>query len=165
MSDEIDEFIRRAAERRRQQGQGQKRQQQRPPAQPQPKPKRAPLVQPEIVEAEIVSSEVVENVSSQVDRYLDNRQFENRAAHLGEQPALADDKVEARLHQTFDHQLGRLGSSPLTTARGATDAAAQVTTDPANQMLTFLAKALKSPQEFRQAFILSEILARPADRW
>jgi hypothetical protein len=159
MSDEIDDFIRRAAERRRQGQQGQrKQQQQQRPAQPPPpaQPKRARLVEPEVVEAQ-----VVEDVAAHVNRHLDNQQFQNRASHLGEQPAEADDKVAARLHQTFDHQLGSLAS----TSAAAPTTSAPATTPTVNPTVAALAKLLASPQDFRQAFILSEILKRPADNW
>ena len=36
--------------------------------------------------------------------------------HLGEEVDLADDKLEAHLHQTFDHQLGRLKKTASDTA-------------------------------------------------
>jgi hypothetical protein len=156
MSDEIDDFIRRAAERRRQGQQGQRKQQQQRPAQPPAQPKRARLVEQEVVEAQ-----VVEDVAAHVNRHLDNQQFQNRASHLGEQPAEADDKVAARLHQTFDHQLGTLTS----TSAPAPTTSAPATTPTVNPTAAALAKLLASPQDFRQAFILSEILKRPADNW
>ena len=166
MSDEIDEFIRRAAERRKQ-GQGQ-RKPQRPapaaPATPQQRPR--PRLAPEIVEAEIV-----EDISASVARNLNTQQFQQRAAHMTDDVDNADDRVEARLQQTFDHKLGRLsqidstekGSAP--TSRSATDTAAQVTTADENLMLSFLVKSFHSPQTIRQAVILSDILTRPEHRW
>lgn len=168
MSDEIDEFIRRAAERRRQQGQGQRRAAR--PQQGQGKPSQRPRVpRSDVVDAEVVSAEVVEDVAMQVEKPLDSRGFDQRAAHLGEETAQADDRLEARLHQTFDHQLGRLQQTssvgPQATARTATDVAASVTTAAANEMLTFLVGALRSPQQVRQAIILSDILQRPEHRW
>lgn len=167
MSDEIDEFIRRAAERRKQ-GQGQKkpaRAVQQAPATPPARERLRPALAPEIVDAE-----VVEDVSAHVSRHLNTREFEQRASHMTDQVDQADDRVEARLHQTFDHQLGRLktsgtaaGAAP--TVRSATDVAAIVTTADSNQMLTFLINGLRTPQNVRQAIIFSEILARPEHRW
>ena len=170
MSDEIDEFIRRAAERRKQ-GQGQRkpaRPAQAPPvpaAQPQRSQQR-PRLAPEIVEAEIV-----EDISTSVSRHLNTQQFQQRAAHMTDDVDNADDRVETRLHQNFDHKLGRLsqidstekGSAP--TSRSATDTAATVTTADENLMLSFLVKSFHSPQSIRQAIILSDILTRPEHRW
>jgi hypothetical protein len=168
MSDEIDEFIRRAAERRKQ-GQGQRKTQQRP-AQSAPSPvarerTRPRMLQPEVLDAEIVSAEVVPDIATSVSQHLDTR-----TSHFGEEPGLADDRVEARLHQTFDHKLGQLTQSgPIvaqqTTVRSATDNAAEVTTSPANEALGFLINALRTPQNLRQAVILGEILTRPEHDW
>ena len=174
MSDEIDDFIRRAAERRRQQGQGQgQRRAARPQqgqGQGQGKPsQRSRATRPNVVDAEVVSAEVVDDVARQLGRPLDSQGFDQRAAQLGEETAQADDRLEARLHQTFDHQLGRLQqtstAAPQATARSATDVAASVTTAAGNEMLAFLVGALRSPQQVRQAIILSDILQRPEHRW
>lgn len=165
MSDEIDEFIRRAAEKRRQ-AQGQRK-----PARPAPIASPAPTpvrrLAPEIVEAEIV-----EDVSAHVARSVNTAAYDQRASRLLDDDVdQADDRVEARLQKTFDHKLGRLsqidstekGSAPTT--RSATDAAAQVTTTDANPMLSFLVQSFGSPQSIRQAVILSDILTRPEHRW
>ncbi len=167
MSDEIDEFIRRAAEKRKQ-GQGQRKPQRPKPAPPAAAPvaRQRPKLAPEIVEAEII-----EDISTSVSRNLNTQEFEQRAAHMTEDVDNADERVEARLQQNFDHKLGRLsqidstaaGSAP--TSRSATDTAAQVTTADENLMLTFLLKSFHTPQTIRQAIILSDILARPEHRW
>jgi hypothetical protein len=174
MSDEIDEFIRRAAERRKQQGQRKPTPQQRPAPAPVPVPlrerARQRLAQPDVVEAEIVSAELIEDVSASVNKHLGNRQFEQRASQLSETAAAADDVVEARLHKTFDHKLGRLaqsntGETQPGTVRSATDNAAIVTTAAANDSLLFLINALRTPQMLRQAVIMNEILTRRDEQW
>lgn len=172
MSDEIDDFIRRAAERRRQQGQGQGQRRAGRPQQGQGQGKpaqRQRVPRPNVVDAEVVSAEVIDDVARQAGRSLENQAFDQRAAQLGEETAQADDRLEARLHQTFDHQLGRLqqtsAAGPQATARSATDVAASVTTAAGNEMLAFLVDALRSPQQVRQAIILSDILQRPEHRW
>ena len=168
MSDEIDDFIRRAAERRRQQGQAQRRAARSQQGQGKPA-QRARLPRPEVVDAEVVSAEVVDDVAMHAGKPLDSRGFDQRVAQLGEETAQADDRLEARLHQTFDHQKGRLqqtsSASPQATARTATDMAASVTTAAANEVLLQLVGALRSPQHVRQAIILSDILQRPEHRW
>lgn len=167
MSDEIDEFIRRAAEKRRQ-AQGQRKPARPAPiAPPAPPPTPVRRLAPEIVEAEII-----EDVSAHVARSVNAAAFDQHAAGLLDDDVdQADERVEARLQRTFDHKLGRLsqidstekGSAPTT--RSATDAAAQVTTADANPMLSFLVKSFGSPQSIRQAVILSDILTRPEHRW
>lgn len=168
MSDEIEEFIRRAAERRKQtQGQGQRKPATRPqesqpqPAQQRPRPR---LAQPEVVEAEIVSAEVVEHVSGYVAQHLSSQQFTERASHLGEETALADDKMEAHLHQKFDHQIGRLAPSTLDKQSAAATAGAAPTVSYISSSAD-LANLLRSPQSIRNAIILSEILNRPEHLW
>lgn len=169
MSDEIDDFIRRAAERRKKgQGQGQRKPQRPPAAQPAPAPTPRPRARlaPEIVEAE-----VVEDINTSVARHLNTQSFQQRATQMTEVVDNADERVEARLQQTFDHKLGRLGQSDspqveaTSTARSATDTAAQVSTARDNALLLELLRSFQSPQSIRQAVILSDILARPEHRW
>lgn len=170
MADEIEEFIRRAAERRKQQGQ------RKPPPKAPPPPVRPPaapptiankprtplastLFGPPVVEAEIVSAQVVDEVSAHVASHLSTQQFTERASHLGEETALADDRLEAHLHQKFDHQLGTLTRSTMS-------APATVTSGPAPTLSpSAVVEMLRSPQQIRNAIILSEVLARPDHQW
>lgn len=172
MPDDIEDFIRRAAERRKQQQQGQPAQRKpaERPAAPVPAQPRVPLAAPlkpaPVVEAEIVSAEVVEHVSSHVATHLSTTQFDQRAAQLGEETALADDRLEARLHQKFDHQLGRL--TPTSVTNTAMPGAATTSERPTMLHVISpgsLVEMLRSPQQIRNAIILSEILARPEHRW
>ena len=88
-------------------------------------------------------------------RRLPESQLAENAAHLGENIATADERVEARLHEKFDHRLGNLTSrpsdSPATTAEPASAAGR-------------IRRALVAPGGAREAVILSEILRSPADR-
>ncbi len=161
MSDEIEEFIRRAAERRKQ-SQGQRKPETRPQSQSPSRPRSLP--QQDVVEAEIVSAEVVEHVSSSVAQHLSNRQFADRASHLGEETALADDKLEAHLHQKFDHQIGRLGKSTLKDQDLGETAGSAATVGYVSSSQV-LADLLRSPQSIRNAIILKEILDRPEHFW
>jgi hypothetical protein len=160
MSDEIEDFIRRAAERRKQQTQAPSR---RPPAQQVP---RAPLTPPpQVVEAEIVSAELLDEVSQSVASHINTAKFDERTAHLGEDAAMADDRMEARLQKKFDHQVGRLASMPSQEpARSSptppVSATGPVTTRELHPSL--IAAALRTPQTVRQAIILGEIL-RPVE--
>ena len=146
MSDEIEEFLRRAAQRRAGR---------RPP----------PVI--EILEPEASAPPVARQVDrgpseqesstiSPLDDSLDTSEFDRRASELGGAVGKADDKLEAHLHETFDHSVGRLreGRRP-TSASGAH----------AGLSAAALIASLKSPQEVRKAIILSEILTPPFQRW
>ncbi len=179
MSNEIEEFLRRAAERRRRQMQQQQAPQQPPQHQPpqrpapqqqmpqRPAPQEIQYLQPEIVDAEIIEADPFpshENVAQHVTRHMDMREFTERASHLGEEVGLADDNLEARLHSTFDHDLGKLAKGDT-----ATDdfhqSQSQAAKTAARSAAANLAAMLTQPQNLRQAIILSEILGRPEDRW
>lgn len=140
MSD-IDAFLRRAAERRGQ-------------------VKRPPIEIMELVDAEIVDAEAVD-VASHVASHLDNSEFAQRAAHMGEQPGLADDTMVAHMHAKFDHRLGSLGLQPSQVELLGEESLVDSGGDQASDLL----QLFRSPQHLQQAIILSEILQRPTDRW
>ncbi len=162
MSDEIEEFIRRAAERRKQQAQGNRPPPPRPPAAP-PRPQQAPV--PQIVEAEIVPADVLDYVSRSVASHINTSDISDHLSHLGEDAAAADDRMEARLHEKFDHQVGRLAKMPSqdeppSTPTPPVSATGPVTTREFHP--SAIADALRSPRTIRQAIILGEIL-KPVD--
>lgn len=163
--DEIEKFLQQAAARRAQ-NQQQPRQPPRPAAPQPPRPfapqPPAPIqyVEPEIIEPDIMDGD---NVAQHVTQHLDTGGFDQRAAHLGEEVGLADDHLEAHLHEQFDHRIGSLQDTSADAARETADAAAsKILKDvPAGQ----IAALLRSPQSIRQAIILSEVLRRPDERW
>lgn len=139
MLEEIEEFLRRAAEKR-----GEIL---RPPEQQQ-RPVQAEYVEPQVAEVEIVEPEVIDQApySRQPSYDLPDSQLE-----------YSDERLESRLHETFDHRLGSLDPDG---AKMASDEADHPHTSPKG-----LAKMLSSPQGLRNAFVLSEILRRPEHRW
>jgi hypothetical protein len=78
--------------------------------------------------------------------------------------------MESRLEQRFDHALGRLAP---TSTEGPEQASRSPETAVSRKPLSVggsisasdLARLLRSPQEFANAIVLSEILKRPVDRW
>jgi hypothetical protein len=78
---------------------------------------------------------------------------------------LADDALEARLHQTFDHKLGHLtqaGGNTLPEAVAEnTDTLALSSTRAMHPIAQLFGNALS----IRNAIMLREILDRPTDRW
>jgi hypothetical protein len=74
-----------------------------------------------------------------------------RQSHLGEEVALADDKLEAHLQQVFQHQLGRLQQTAASPTR-------EVSGSP---IARSVAEMLRSPQGIQQMVVLNEIMRRP----
>ncbi|MCA9240280.1 MAG: hypothetical protein KDA37_08775 [Planctomycetales bacterium] len=101
-----------------------------------------------------------ESLSDHVQRHithLQESQLAEQAAHLGEQVALADDKVQARLDAKFKHRLGSIKSREE-------EPTLAVVVEPGvgpDQIAAMLA----SPESIKTAIILNEILQRPTDRW
>ncbi len=140
MSRNLEDFLKQAA-RKRQQGAV-------PPA-----PSRL-LEQDDIqiIDAEVISDPVSgDDVAAHVSRHLDSSRFSRRAAQMGEGIDQTDERVEAHLHQVFDHGLGRLKAE----ARPAVEEKKQFN----------IQDLLRSSENIRNAVILSEILNPPKDRW
>ena len=151
MPDDLEVFLRRAAQRRRQRTQPKiivldESAETRPA-----RPVRAEVV-PEAVTVEVVEAEVAQPAGLRA-RHLHSELEERpqRDAHLGEEVGLADDKMAAHLKDVFDHQVGTLGEYET---ESVGEMASQ--THP-------IAELLRNRQTMRQAIILSEILT-PAFR-
>jgi hypothetical protein len=91
-------------------------------------------------------------------RHLAESTVAEHARHLGEQVVQADNRIEAHLHQKFDHALGTLAARE---ANAGTQVAAALVATPAEDLAALLA----TPQGMQQAIVLGEILRRPTDRW
>jgi hypothetical protein len=160
---EIEEFLKRAAAMRAQQAQ---QRTQRPPQRPQPVT--TPVVYvPDVLDAEILEAEEVtgDDVAADVLRHLDTSSFQNRAQQFASDVRSADDAIEAHLHSAFEHRLGALGASTSAAEDSTLDseenaAKAAATTDGLD-----IAALLRSPQNIRNAIILSEVLNPPGHRW
>lgn len=175
MPDEVEEFLRRVAQMRAQaQAKGEQRPappQQTPPKQKQPKQQRTKpparlvparqeatsLIAP--AQAEVVEAELADNsgrVARLVARDLSGaEEIEEHTRRMGAEAAAANDKMQAHLHQVFDHQLGRLKSSSIETALVETERSApQISLDKIIQLL-------RSPGSIRDAIVMAEVLKRP----
>jgi hypothetical protein len=171
MNDEVENFLRRVAQMRAEaeqvKGQPRPAPPKAPPKRREPKPPppparlvpartEMPVSQP--VEVEIVDAELAvrgDNVGRHVAEHeRRTEQIAEHARHLGEEVDLADDKLEAHLHEVFDHQLGRLKKSSIEAGAQGRQAAVEVTALQLQQML-------RTPQSIRDAIIMSEILRRP----
>lgn len=169
MAGDIEEFLRRAAQRRAQQ-----QQPQRPPSPPpqsqRPKPASPRPVEP--IHAEIIDDiEIIEpnvlhgsSVETHVKQHIREGVFDEQLSHLGEDVDQADDRMEAHLHEYFEHDLGALGAKTSRAEDSSLDDDSPGQRPPVVKADNYL-ELLQNPATIRQAIILSEILARPTDRW
>jgi hypothetical protein len=170
LANDIDEFLRRAAERSKRKGV-------EPAARPTlqelpaaPRAAAAPKVSGDrpVVAETGNEAPIGRQVTEHVAKYLDEEDFARRSAQLGAEVAEIDRQVDQHLHQTFDHTLSKLAAVPgeaaapsLVESAESDDAAASVgLAGPASLVL-----ALADPDSIRQAIILNEILHRPEERW
>jgi len=141
---EVEDFLRRA--------QG-KPPQPRPMPQPEQRQKPPRTLQPErsrpVTPVARQSSLRNEGVSEHVARHISTQDMATHTESLGAEVATADDQLEARLHEKFDHDLGRLEYRETDTKQQKVDMAAEV------------AAMLRSPEGMRQLIVANEILRRP----
>ena len=119
------------------------------------------------VEAEVVRERPVGGaVSEHVKKYLDEKEFDQRASKLGGEVAAADTKIEQHLKEVFGHGISKLAAKPGETASPPTPQTAGIFQDqPAALPAAGLAALLNNIDNLRQAIVLNEILQRPSDRW
>ena len=137
------------------------RQSHRRPTPPPPPPRRQPTPPP-APPRNLTDIDRDHSVAEYVAEHLNEDQFKVRASHLGEDVAQSDERLEARLHETFDHGLGSL--SARRQARELADAATKKQQNEPNMADTLLAM-LSTPAGVQQAVILNEVLRRPDDRF
>lgn len=158
-TDEVEEFLRRAAQLRRRPQAGP------PPAAPKPqraksKPPRQRPAPPRPVVATFAPQEQTprgESVAEHVARQLSAREFEVRASHMVDDLAQADEARERHMAQTFQHQLGQLARNapgPAAAADAARDTPAAAANVPA-------LAGFSSIDDLRRAILVNEILRRP----
>lgn len=175
MARDIEEFLRKAAERRQQQKGGAPQ-----PQPPQPPPRRQPPRAQEPIIIEAVDADIVEarparrpiqsqkkppkqssirnqSVADHVKSHINTSDIAEHAASLGERISSVHDKVDARIHKRLDRDLTAIDDKPSVTdaprkeifgARNA-DAAAE------------LYQMLQNPRSVGQAILVAEILKRP----
>lgn len=170
---EVEEFLRRVAQRRQQQSRQDARPDQpaTPPITAVPvsrlTPSSAPLVDAVIVgEDDAVSgADIVQNVR----RHLDARSFDERASHLGEGARLSEQRLEREVEQRFQSEVTTKSIrtaadsvsaiAPMTPITGARGSTTDATT--ASQIVDML----RNSESLRNAILISEILNRPESRW
>jgi len=150
IQEQIDEFLRRAAQRRGGQ-----------PVAEEPKP------------AEAVAEEdapVGGRVGKQVQSFLDTSEFRRRSEELGGEVAQSDQQFTQQVGQAFSGQVSRLASRPgeaaqpvevLATGPAEPEYLSRPTLDALPIAGSGLGELLGSPENIAQAVIMSEILRRP----
>ena len=182
MADNLQDFLRKAAERRAQQ-EGQSAPAgppQTPPSQAAPlRPPQQPVqpLQPTQPQPDIYvyESEAVdgEDVSQHVEQHLDTSDFQRRVSRLGS--GLIERDQDDRLHDVFDHSVGQLSKDSVTDdAYERKDGDRDYMVDDVDyfdesstraKRPSLLTELFSSPKSIRQAFIFSEIIKPPTDRW
>ena len=123
----------------------------------------APPTRP--IEAEVIDAELAEQ-PDRLEKYVardlsGTQEIAEHTRHLGEEVDRRDDKMEAHLHQMFDHKVGNL-------KKQATDSVPK-TPEVGDEAVTLtslgIAQMMRSPQAIRNAIILGEVLHRPEERW
>jgi hypothetical protein len=160
LADEIEDFLKRASQRRRATGSR--------PAAPIPLPA-AEAPTRRLVQADLIPMEgAPESVAAHVRDHLSSAKFAPVSQQLGREVTQIDGKIERHLLEKFDHRLGRLAGM------GGESASAQTAVDleaprqgaaVAPLAAANLAAVLANPASLRQAILLSEVLNRPESRW
>ncbi len=143
-ADPVEAFLRRAAEQRG------------------ARPAVAPRTEPEPVPARpTMPSDSGQmppsSVADHVQRFLDSREFEERADRMGDDVEHAADDILEHLHAVFDRPLGTLGDMVSVSAAAAAEPVSQVTTELAADIV----ELLRNPTNVRNAIVMQEILRRP----
>ena len=163
LGDELDDFVRRAKRRATDPIRAEAA---RLGPKPKPKPK-PPAQQP--IHAEVVAAVTAgDQVADHDQKHLVKDGFASRRQELGGQVISADRQNDQRLHQVFDHTLGKITAVLDDTAAPSAPAADQNEPDihdesavPIPTFATDLASLLTDPGSLQQAVVLSEILQRP----
>jgi hypothetical protein len=99
-----------------------------------------------------------QSVAEHVRSHIDTSNLARHATQLGEEVALADDKMDARLHSKFDHAVGRLS---LDASRSVQSTTTTTTARAVSPLAQELLEMLSNPASIRQAILISEVLRRP----
>ena len=164
LTDEVEEFLRRAADRRRG---GQSRDVEivrvETTSPSRPASRQAEGVRPATLLDETDEERIGrESVSRHVDQHLNTASYAERAAQLVKVDD-ADEQMEAHLSAVFDHQVGHLGQP--TALPSTSDPSGQPNVAATATPAAGIAELLASPANIRNAFVLQEILRRPEEQW
>lgn len=156
---EIEQFLKRANERRME-----KTRREAPVASRPPLAAPAAPLREQVSEIEPLAHRDFDTVEESVKQHFGNRGFEQRAEHLADDVTHLDVERAQHLKQVFDHRLGNLdrGSDD---PKAPQDVKPPVTRADPTATAQALAGLLTNQTNVRQAILLKEILERPVDRW
>lgn len=160
---EIEEFLRRANDRR-----SEKNRRAGQPAQQQPKQQaQQPNVQGKSKQepSEKKRRQQRESVSQSVEEHLGSRSFESREQNLAGDVARSELAMSQHVQHAFDHQLGSLGANTRSDDPSLGDETKATQTAEQRAEALAVAGLLVNQENLRRAVILREILERPVDRW
>lgn len=158
LRNEVEEFLRRAQGKPPREKEPAQREQpvrqlreEPPPRRPRPEKKRPQRPQPVATRPKPSTTDMRhEGVAEHVTKHMSMQETATRIAALGDEVEQADEKLEAHLHEKFDHQLGSLQhEDKQKVASKRTDVAADI------------ADMLSRPEGMRQLIVANEILKRP----
>jgi hypothetical protein len=150
VSDDLEKFLQRAAQRRRQRSE---------PSIVIIDEQNADVVEPEIVEPEIVRPSLAsESVGDHVHRHIDTDPFTDRADEMGDHIEDAHQEMDDHIHEIFDHKLSNLRTQKVDDPNAISDDVPKRTIE-----AHWLAEMLQNPETLRQAIVLNEIMT-PAFR-
>jgi hypothetical protein len=158
LNNEIEEFLRRANERRA----AKNRSDSQPPQQQPAQQSRSAKSQRSNTEKKNRTKR--ESIAQSVEEHLGSNKFQSREQHLTDDLTRSELEMSQHVQQVFEHRLGSLGES---TAEGQPTTGETRVTQSAEQKAEALAVAglLINQENLRRAVILREILERPTDRW
>lgn len=142
-ADPVEAFLRRAVEQRGA----------RPAAAPRTEPEPV-LARPMVPDS---GATPPTSVADHVQRFLDSREFDERADRLGDDVEHAADDIIEHLRAVFDRPLGTLGDMDSGSAAAAAEPVSQATTELAADIV----ELLRNPTNVRNAIVMQEILRRP----
>ncbi|MDA7887613.1 hypothetical protein N9B12_00990 [bacterium] len=184
MARDIEEFLRKAAERRQQQksGAGKPPESRRPASRPQSRPPEPRRLEPQVVEAEVVRAKPLtsrvktrkqqrapgakpapkrnlrdQSVAEHVRSHIDTSSIATHAENLGDRIASVHDKVDASIHRRLDHDLTEIDDTPSVTDN-LSAAAMEASGVPMSEQLR---RMLQNPKTVGHAILLAEVLKRP----
>lgn len=165
LNSEIEQFLKRASERRGEKQQREKPQRQFPqsPSSDRPRSQNEPPKPPREKREQRDKRPEFGSVAASVEQHLGSRNFDQREKKLAEDVVRAEAQLEQHVQQTFSGRLGNLSSDTDTTGP-LTDVQTEAIDD-RTQVAKELAASLANPQSIKQAIMLHEILMRPIDRW
>ncbi|MEX2115165.1 MAG: hypothetical protein WD845_18370 [Pirellulales bacterium] len=170
LNQEIEQFLKRAGQRRGESPQRERaatasESRPRAPRKP-PAPQQRPSLRDEPIDVDVVPLDEPrrDSVAASVERHMQSGSFAQRAEHLADDIVRADQEMEDHMQAAFGRRVGTLAGETPAASGPVTDVQTSVVTDAPSPAAAF-AQILRTPQGMREAVVLSEILARPEHRW